>query len=342
MLFRFSVLCLVLLLGACSFLTGDDGIFRDRKKDYRKAEAVDRMQIPEGMDSDGIVDFYPVPPLSPYAEQELIDQPPLPSGMLVDANEKVRVQRLGQQQWVLVKISPSQLWPRLKEFVVQQPVQLLAENGMQGTMTVTGADGFFRYRVQQGLQNNTAELSVRFSPDSGIVSQWPAQSSDADKEADMLMQLARFLADAESPAYSFAAYNISTEPRLLVQYDDNGNRYLLLMLSLERSRASLLAALQKGGFTEEEGGGANAIVVMFTPALPDDKKPGFWKRLLGIKAKPYDDEVEYAGHRYRFVISAAGNYQRVQAEIVSSASPTPAQQQKELNQQLLRIKGLLL
>lgn len=331
----------VLLTGGCSFLTGDDGLFRDRKKDYRKAESTERMQVPPQFDSNTIIDHYPVPPANPYALQELIDKPPMPSGMLVDTDEKVRLQKLGEREWVLVQVSPSQLWPRLKEFVIVNRLQQVSENGRQGTMTVAASDGFYRFRVEQGFQHNYAELSVRFSNDPAVLMQWPQASLDAEKESALLLEIARFFADNEKPSYSYAAHNISTDQRLLMQYDDAGNRYLLLKADPLRVRATLQAALLKAEFTEREGSEPMALSVQFMPQGAN-KKPGFWQRLFRIKPKPYDDSVEYAGHQYRFVISTEGDYQRLQVERLNAPEQSAAQQQKELNQQLLRIKGLLI
>ena len=60
MLHRVILLSAIVLTSGCSYLTGDEGIFRDRKKDYQKAEASERMVVPEGLDSSSIIDLYPI------------------------------------------------------------------------------------------------------------------------------------------------------------------------------------------------------------------------------------------------------------------------------------------
>lgn len=341
MLTRIVLLSAVLLAGGCSYLTGDEGIFRDRKKDYQKAEATERMVVPEGLDSSSIVDLYPVPPMSPYAEQELIDKPPFPTGMMVDVDEKVRLQRLGDKEWLLVQMTPSQLWPRLREYMLLNQLQLLVENGRQGTLIVTGSDGFYHFRVEQGFQHNQAELAVRHANNPSIISAWPAQSLNADKENEVLLQVARFLAESEKPAYSYAAHNISTEQRLLVQYDAAGNRYLLLKSDMQRVKASLVAALTKGEFVPLPGTAAEDLRVMFAPQSDETREQGFWAKLFRLKPKLYDDSIEFAGNEYQFTVTPEGEYLRIQASLLKSAAQTDMQRQKELNQQLMRIKGLL-
>lgn len=335
----------LVLLASCTYLAGDDGIFRDRKKDYRKAEASERMVLPEGMQSRELVDHYPVPPLSPYAPQELIDEPPLPAGMAVQDRDQVKLQKLADQQWVLVQMSPSQLWPRLKAFIQQQPLVLMLESGSVGVMEAASQDGVFRFRVEPGLQRNSAELSVRFL-DRGAAGQgfWQAVSSDLERESDMLLAAARFLAElAERPAYSFVAQTISSEPRLLVQHNEQGEKYLLLKLGRQRAQASLQLALTRAGFAEPEyRSDRGEWVAMFAPPLPEDQQPGFWSRLFGIKPPPYDRKAEYAGHIYHFAIDSLDAFQRIRITAIErEQEQSAAQNLKEINSQILQVSRLL-
>lgn len=342
MMLRIVALSLVTLLTACSYLSGDKGVFRDRKYDYRFAEEGKRITVPSHLDSHKIIDYYPVPPISPHADEALIKDPPLPTGMLVDVDEKVRLQRLGNREWILVQVSPSQLWPRLKAYVQAQGLQLLLEEGARGTLIVTSNEGFYRFRMQQGFQHNNAELAVRFSTGADIIKTWPTEALDAQRESELLNKLAHYFADVEQPAYSFAAHNISTEQRLQMEFDAQGNRYLLIKAGLIRAKASLERALEKGSYTQQESDDYNSIVVQFTPQSAKTLKPGFWRRLFRIKPKAFDDKVEYAGHLYRFTLTPHGEAQKIHVERVGETQQNAEQLQKELNQQLVRIRGLLI
>lgn len=342
MMLRIVVLSLVVLMTGCTYLAGDQGVFRDRKYDYRHAEEGKRIEVPSNMDSQRIVDHYPVPPISPHADQELIKDLPLPTGMLVDVDERVRLQRLGDREWILVQVSPSQLWPRLKAYIEPNGLQFLLEDGARGVLVVTSSEGFYRFQMQQGFQHNNAELAVRFSTDVGIIKSWPESAQDSEKESALLSKLAYYFADAEQPTYSFAAHNISTEQRLLMDFDAQGNRYLLLKSDFLRVKASLERALEKGDYTQQDTEDHNSLLVQFTPQTAKTLKLGFWRRLFRIKPKPFDDNVEYAGHIYRFSIQTNGQAQKIQIERVDKSQQTDKQLQKELNQQLVRIKGLLI
>jgi len=52
---------LALLLSACNYLLGDEGMFPNRSGDYLKAEILSAMVIPEELDSYTIDQLYVVP-----------------------------------------------------------------------------------------------------------------------------------------------------------------------------------------------------------------------------------------------------------------------------------------
>lgn len=340
------LLLAVFLLSSCSFMTDDKGVFRDRKKDYRKAENIDRITVPEGMQTREMVDHYPIPPISPYADEQMYDEPPLPTGITVQNQEMVRVQKLAGKQWILVQMTASQLWPMLRRFIHNQPLELKLESGSAGVMEAVGDDGVYRFRAQSGLQHHTTELSIRFlDPQSAGQGFWQAESSDKEKETAMLMELAGYIADiAEEPAYSFAAQNLNSEPRLLVEYDDKGQKYLRLDVDRIRAIATLRTALERAELIEQDYDEQKQVfTVRYMPALPDDKKPGFIKRLLGFKAPPFDRDVEYAGHYYRLQVDGdpAGDYQRIRIFPAGERDQSQARWLKEANQQILRVSRLL-
>lgn len=342
MLLRWLLIAALLQVSACSYLRGEDGVFRDRKYDYRKAEATERMRIPAGYDDEAIVDYYPVPEASPYADKELIFNPPLPRGLAIDSQQSVRMQRLDQREWLLIRAAPSQVWPRLKAFAQQQGMRIWQEDGAKGKLLLTDGQGAYHLRLFQGFQQNYSELAIRFSTDSSQVVLWQNNSVQAEAESDALMEIARYLTHTESPVFSYLAHSISVEKRLLSDYDAQGQRYILLKTDQQRALASLKRALEGAEFTIEDDL-AQGFEVQYTPQSLKTKKPGFWRRLFRIKPKPFDDSIEYAGHYYRLQLNAEGEYQRLSIEQHRSEKKSSKESiTKELNQQLQAIKGLLL
>lgn len=338
------VLGLTVPLSSCSILVGEDGVFRDRKKDYKKAESVERIQVPAHLDDTALIDYYAIPEPGPRAGRDMIDSIPLPTGIQTERQDHVRLQTLGERQWVLVQMPPSQVWPRLRTFINNQPMQLLAESGSVGIVETAVQGGFFHFRVEQGLQRNTTELSALFTTErqdrQGI---WPQVSGDVQKEHDVLMQIAQFLADlSEQRIYSFAAQGISTEPRLLEREDDDGLKFLLLRADTKRATASLQSALSRTGFVElESDAEAGVLFVQYAPPWPEDKEPGFFRKLLRIRASSYDSTATYAGHYYRFDISEQSGLQKVAVQAVDASGQQEDREQQELNAQLMRVKGAL-
>lgn len=346
MLLRLLLIASLLELSACGHLRGEDGVFRDRKYDYRKAQATERMEIPENFDDQAIVDYYPVPEASPYADKELIFNPPLPRGLAIDSQHSVRMQRLEQREWLLIKAAPSQVWPRLKAFAQQHNLRVWQEDGAKGRLLLTAADGAYHFRLFQGFQQSYSELAIRFSRHTEQVLQWQDASLQAEDESSMLLEVARYLTHTESPVYSYLAHNISVEKRLFSEYDSEGKRFVLLKTDTQRAMASLQRALIGADFTLQDESSERTYTVQYTPQSLKTKKPGFWRRLFRVKPKPYDDSVEYAGQYYQLSLSGQGQYQRIDIEKVSQNSTkkkqSPDSLKKELNQQLQAIQGLLL
>lgn len=344
MLLRSLLIITLLQASACSYLRGEDGVFRDRKYDYRKAQDAERIVLPDGYTDAAIIDYYPVPAASPYADKELIINPPLPRGLAIDVNNSVRLQRLADKEWVLIKATPSQVWPRLKAYAQSQGMMVFQENGAKGQLLLSTSQGAYHFRLLQGFQQNYSELAVRFSPNPADVVQWSENSHFTEVESEQLIEIARFLSLTESPVYSYVAHNISVEKRLFAHYDEQGKRYVLLNADRQRAFASLQKALSDTEFTElEESSIDNGFDVQYTPQSSKTKKPGFWKRLFRIKPKPYDDGIEYAGLYYRLTVSKEGQFQRIDIEKIRTDKKQSAENlKKELNQQLQAIMGLLL
>ena len=82
--------CLISTINACSWI-GEDGTTKEGTNDYRDAEDLQRMQVPDGMDSSRIVDLFPMPPLSPDADEAYIDEEnlPLPTAITSQTNQLV-------------------------------------------------------------------------------------------------------------------------------------------------------------------------------------------------------------------------------------------------------------
>ncbi len=337
------ILCLIFTLFSCSSLTDDDGIFRDRKKDYKKAEMTSRMVVPEDLDDQAIIDFHVIPEISPYAEEESFEKVPLPTDMIGQSDAAVKIQKMGDVQWILLQIPASRVWPRLKEFISLQEMAITLENSSAGIIEATKPDGVYRFQLGQGFQRNTSELSIRFlfsSADSKGF--WPEASSDVAKEYEMVETIAQFFADvSDKPAYSFAAQGISAQKQLLIETSENGTKSLLLNVSKQRALVAIRLGLESADFTIDDFDSAkNGFKVQYTPQLAEDDQPGFFMSLF-FKRKPFDKDVEYAGNKYVFTVDEQKGLYRVTVKAIDSEAPDEKLLRKELNKQIMLLKGHL-
>lgn len=343
MRYLIAVVCLVLITG-CSWLTDDEGIFRDRKKDYRKSESVPRMQMPAGFDSSAIIDYYVIPPLGTYADPEMIDDLPLPAAKISTSEGAVKIQKMGDKTWVLVNSTPSRIWPRLKQFIEQRQLQTELENGSLGIIEATDGTSLYRFKIEQGFQRNATEIYLRqLSATSPAAGFWPDQSQDDGLEQQMLKACAEYLANhEEQAAYSYAAQDISTTPKLRVLADVKVKQ-LLLQVSGARAHASLKNAFAAAGLVVESYDEAASVYALhYQPPLPEEKQPGFIRRLFGINPKPFDDEVEYADHHYLVSVKSEDSGMVVSLQLAATAPPQSENQaNKERNTILDLIKSNL-
>lgn len=340
----FLVVIIFQMLG-CSWLTDDDGIFRDRKKDYRKVADTPRIEVPEEFDEQAIIDLYPVPPLSIYADEGFIDDHPLPSSALNRLEENVKIHKVGNNRWILLQSSPSLVWPRLNEYLNTKGFTISLENGGLGVVEASKDGKIYRFKIEQGFQRNSAEVYIRHVESKSVNEGfWPAVSKDQALEFSMTDQLAQFFADAsDRPAYSFAAQGISTNKKVVVNHNQQGRKVLTLYVDKNRALASLQKALTRADFgIEDYDEGKQSFDVQYRPQVPEGKKPGFWARLFGKKAKEFDEDVENAGKHYRLsLVAIKGNRFVVTIGKLDKEKTNKKKLNRELNKMILLIKGHL-
>jgi outer membrane protein assembly factor BamC len=134
---------------------------------------------------------------------------PRPQAIQGNPEEKVvRIQKLGEQQWILLDEAPAESWPRVRNFLISNQIGIEREDAGTGQME-TGWLSFksdttrrekYRFRVEQGVQRNSSEIYVQqmgYKKEAGedaSTPAWPAASMDAERETWMIKELANYLA----------------------------------------------------------------------------------------------------------------------------------------------------
>ncbi|MEP5765318.1 MAG: outer membrane protein assembly factor BamC [Halieaceae bacterium] len=287
---RLLLLTLLLTLAGCTWLTGEQGYLRDRQDDYRKAEIEPRIKVPANLEDDALQSIYVIPPITEDVQVAGEFSVPRPTPLVArESEEMVRIQRLGEEEWMLAAVAPGQLWPQVRAFLNSTSIQVArvdAREGLIETVWMQGSEETmserFQFRIEQGVQRNTSEMHVLQMFQTGDIESWPERSADTGRGHDMLMALAQYVASASetAPVSMMAQQGISASGKVALQEDAEGQPYISLELPYHRAWASTERALRESSFTirdlDRSGG---EYFVRFVPPEEDDS--GWFDWLLG-------------------------------------------------------------
>ena len=293
---------LLLSVSGCGYIFGDQGVFRDSSEDYKKAPQTPPVTMPAGVESAPLRDIYVIPPVDDnyLAEGEFeVPRPaPLASGA---GRETVKIQKLGDESWILVGVAPGQVWPQVRNFMSASGMQIARADARAGIMesnwlTVEGQSlaSRFRFRMEQGVQRGTSELHVLQMTQGASTTEWPIKSDDPVQGAEMLQAIAQFLADsAESaPVSMIAEQGISAGGKISLQDAPEGYTYLRLELPFDRAWASMGRALEKSSFEITDRDRSNGTYYVRFRGEGAEEGQGWWSQLWKDKdAQPSSDEV---------------------------------------------------
>jgi len=292
---------LLMTSGGCGYLMGDQGVFRDRSEDYKKAPDLPPVTVPEGMESAPMREIYAIPRVEEvYLEPGEFEVPrpsPLASGT---GQELVKIQKLGEDRWILIGVAPGQLWPQVRNFMSSSGMQIARADARAGIMesnwlTVEGESlpSRFRFRMEQGVQRGTSELHVLQMSRRGGEETWPSRSDDFQLEAQMIQGVAQYLADSAetAPVSMVAEQGISAGGKISMQETPQGDTYLRLELPYDRAWASLGRALEKASFQITDRDRSSGIYYVQFLRDGDDEEPGWWSGLWGDDDAPPEESV---------------------------------------------------
>ena len=252
------LILLVSFCTGCGYLFGDEGIFRDKSQDYKKAREVAPITVPEGEDSSSIGEIYPIPPITDNILLAGQFEVPRPAPLLAGVqDEQVRIQTLGDESWAVVNTAPGQVWPQIRAFlsVSQIPVARVdARLGLieSGWVTLEGESmaSRFQFRIDQGVQRGTSELHVLQMSQVGDVNAWPETSSNHSQESEMLLAVSQYIANSadSTPVSMVADQAISAVGKISIQEGPDDDIYIRLSLPYDRAWASVGRAIEDSNF----------------------------------------------------------------------------------------------
>ncbi|HBQ00088.1 MAG TPA: hypothetical protein DD672_06370 [Gammaproteobacteria bacterium] len=347
---------LVLSLGACRFIGGEDGmlsgigisgeegLFSD-DGGYQTAEIIPDMRIPPELDSYTIDQLYVIPePFSPNAAA--FEEIPLPKPIEERRREGVIIQSLSGVRWILIDATPGQVWPLIRDYWTELQIALDYENPSAGTLETAwveiGSDEEnrhkYRIQIEPGLHSGYSEVYVlhlqnlRTDPIPTVIT-WPEESSSVDLEQDMLRSVSQFLADRndiyQASSASLLAGTIQAESKANIIAGVSGDPVLELKVDYNRAWVQIRQALQSANIDiVDENRDQSFFSVRFAGIAEEQDEPGWFGRILGRGGEVEESEEQDFSIR----LLETGNVVNVVTEALLS-NPGASQ----LNQELLQV-----
>jgi outer membrane protein assembly factor BamC len=347
------LLALSVSVAGCSWLTGDNGVFRDRGDDYRAATMEKPLVVPSGFSSSAIEDQLVIP-RARGGESALVGEFEVPRPEPINPTaetEQVKLQKLGDQGWILVEASPGEVWPRVRQFLSANQLTVLradATGGIIETGWLQPASGTgrerYRFRIEQGVQRGSSEVYVVQADDNAGESSWPERSSNPQREADMMKALAQFVADngGTGAVSMLAQQGINAQGKVFFERQSGQPLRLRLALPFERTWASLEVGVPKAGFViDDRNRSERQMWIRYDPAKVDDgEDKGFFASIWGWIFSSDENEGDIFDDRktvYTVRVQDSGGGQLISIDRQDGAELAPAAREKLLN----AIKGHL-
>jgi outer membrane protein assembly factor BamC len=130
----------VAIAASVALLSGCTGAFEGKKIDYKSAGKLPPLEVPPDLAAPGPGTRYTVPEAKPDNTFSKYEQgrtaPAAGAGQTegVAPTERVRVERGGIQRWLVVKASPQQVWPLVKDFWQENGFLIAIEEQRNGWM----------------------------------------------------------------------------------------------------------------------------------------------------------------------------------------------------------------
>lgn len=339
---------LATVLAGCGMIGGDDGVVRDRRLDYKHADSAPPLEIPPDLSSANVSESLVIPAetapvggsatYSDYVGQRGEEAAQTRSGVL-PKQTNIEVRRDGDKRWLVINAPPDEVWPKMRDFWLENGWLIKTENPEIGLLETDWAENradiaegpirdFFkgvldslysastrdkyRVRLEAGEKPGTTDL---YLTQRGIeeVSQgeqfvWQERPSDPELEAAMLARMmVYFGVDQDRVDQEIASAKVRPPRAKLIR---GGDEIPTLMVQERLGRAWQLTgiALDRVGFTvEDRDRDAGVYFVRYDDPLAGvEGKKSFLSRLKfwGSDAKPKETE-------YRIKLAADGAHTRV-------------------------------
>lgn len=247
---------------------------------------------------------------------------------------KVRIERQGNQRWLVADASPEVLWPEVRAFWVERGFSLTVDNAQAGLLETdwaenrsklpndlirstlgrvidklydTGIRDRYRTRIERSSSGTEIYVSHRgleevYVGDRKEGTVWQPRNADAQLETEMLTLLMVRLGSKEEAARAAVASAPDT-PSKARALNDPKVAALEIDEPFDRAWRRVGLALDRSGFTVEDRDRSAGLyyVRYIDPKTAGKEEPGFFARLFGASAA--DPKLS---NRYRVEVKTSG------------------------------------
>ncbi len=253
--------------------------------------------------------------------------------------DKVRVERSGNQRWLVVAAPPDKLWDTVKDFWQETGFIINVERPDAGVMETdwaenrakigddiirntigklldslysTGERDKYRTRFEPGAEPGTTDVFIShrgmeevYTSSAKDDTRWQPRPPDPELEAEMLRRLMVRMGSDEKRAEASVA-SAKAEPRAKLAKSDDGAGTLEVYERFDRAWRRVGLALDRVGFTVEDRDRSRGLyfVRYVDPELDNTKKDDGWVSKLAFwkgSEPPASSKVQY-----RIYVSDAG------------------------------------
>ncbi|MDP0562106.1 MAG: outer membrane protein assembly factor BamC [Candidatus Endonucleobacter sp. (ex Gigantidas childressi)] len=181
------MICVIILAGC----TGKDGYLRDKTSDYVKERTISPLKVPAGMNAKPFEAVMVIPPVTGVSVEVVESfKVPRPEQSLTskDSGDQYRLERRGDDVWIIASGSPKEVWLRLAGFFKYIKLPLVIQNMRKGVLETewfnfANTDDYgvvfrsignmigiadlelmedrFKLEVHQGAEDNSSDIHIQ-------------------------------------------------------------------------------------------------------------------------------------------------------------------------------------
>ena len=348
---KLMVLPLVLttLLAGC----GSGKYFESKKVDYKSAGTVPALELPPDLTAPGQDESTALPggseTFSRYIRQRKGLAGAASDPVILPNIGKMKIERAGNQRWLVVPGTAQKLWPLVKAFWQESGFIVNIDNAETGVMETDWAEDRakipqdairsalgtvfddvystaerdkFRTRLEKGAEADTTEIYIShqgmyetYIDEGKEKTRWQPRAPSPELEAEMLRKLMVRLGSDDASAKTAVAAEPKQE-RVKISKTSDGSAALELAESFDRAWRRVGLALDRVSFTVEDRDRSQGLyfVKYIDPGIDSKAKPeeeSWASKLAFWRSKDDKAKVENLS-KYRVLVKGSGDVTQVQ------------------------------